>query len=45
MKLIKTNLRNTLSDCTLSCLMKIAIETPEVLSDSDLDEIVNVWQR
>ena len=45
MKLIKTHLRNALSDCSLSYLMKIAIEAPEVLSDSDLDEIVNVWQR
>ena len=45
MKLIKTRLRNALCDCSLSHLMKIAIEAPEVLSDSDLDEIVNVWQR
>ena len=45
MKLIKTRLRTALSDCSLSHLMKIAIEAPEVLSDSDLDEIVNVWQR
>ena len=45
MKLIKTRLRNALSDCSLSHLMKIAIEAPEVLSDSDLDEIVNVWQK
>ena len=44
-KLIKTRLRNALSDCSLSHLMKIAIEAPEVLFDSDLDEIVNVWQR
>ena len=45
MKLIKTRLSNALSDCSLSHLMKIAIEAPEVLSDSDLDEVVNVWQR
>ena len=45
MKLIKTRLRNALSDCSFSHLMKIAIEATEVLSDSDLDEIVNVWQR
>ena len=45
MKLIKTHLRNALSDCCLSHLMKIAIVEPEVLSDSDLDEIVNVWQK
>ena len=45
MKLVKAHLCNALSDCSLSHLMKIAIEEPEVLSDSDLDEIVNVWQR
>ena len=45
MKLIKTRLRNALSDCSLSHFMKIAIEAPEVLSDSNLDEIVNVWRR
>ena len=45
MKLIKTRLCNALSDCSLSHLMKIAIEAPEVLSHCDLDKIVNVWQR
>ena len=43
MELIKTRLRNALSDFSLSHLMKVVIEAPEVLSDSDLDEIVNVW--
>ena len=43
MELIKTRLRNALSDFSLSHLMKIVIEAPEVLSGSDLDEIVNVW--
>ena len=45
MKMIKTRLRNSLSDCSLSHLMRIAIEAPEVLSESDLEEIVDVWQR
>ena len=45
MKLIKTRLHNALSDRSLSHLVKIAIESPEVPSDSVLDEIVNVWQR
>ena len=31
MKLIKTRLRNALSDCSLSHLVKIAIETPAIL--------------
>jgi hypothetical protein len=25
--------------------MRVAIESPEVLSESDLEEVVNVWQR
>ena len=45
MKMIKTRLCNSLSDCSLSHLMRIAIEAPEVLSESDLEEIVDVWQR
>ena len=45
MKMIKTRLRNSLSNCSLSHLMRIAIEAPEVLSESDLEEIVDVWQR
>ena len=45
MKMIKTRLRNSLSDCSLSHLIRIAIEAPEVLSESDLEEIVDVWQR
>ena len=45
MKLIKTRLHNALSDCSLSHLVKIVIELRAVLSDSDLDEIVNVRQR
>ena len=36
MKLIKTRLRNHLGEISLSHLMKIAIESPETLSDSDL---------
>ena len=43
MKLIKIRLHNAISDC--SHLMNIAIEAPQVLSDSDLDEIENAWRR
>ena len=43
MKLIKT--RNRIGQSSLSYLMKIAIETPEKLSDSDLDAIISVWNR
>ena len=45
MKLLKTRLRNRLSDSSLLHLMKIAIESPDKLSDSDTEEIVNVWNR
>ena len=45
MKMIKTRLRNSLSDCSVSHLMRIAIEAPEVLPESDLEEIVDVWQK
>ena len=39
MKLIKTRLCNRLGELSLSRLMKIAIESPETLSDSDLEEV------
>ena len=42
MKLIKTRIRNRIGQSSLSYLMKIAIETPEKLSDSDLDAIISV---
>ena len=46
MNLIKTTLRSSLKDTSLSHLMKIAIESPDELKDSsDLDEIVEVWNR
>ena len=38
MKLIKTHLRSSLSDNSLSHLMKIAVESPDVLIDCDLEE-------
>ena len=34
-----------IKQCGLSCLMRIAIEVPEELSESDLNEIIDVWQR
>ena len=45
MKLIKTRLRNRLGELSLSRLMKIAIESPETLFDSDLDEVVTYWNK
>ena len=34
-----------IKQCSLSCLVRIAIEAPEELSESDLNEIIDVWQR
>ena len=45
MKLIKTRLRIRLGELSLSRLMKIAIESPETLFDSDLEEVVIIWNR
>ena len=39
----KTRLRNRLSDKSLSHLMNIAIESPNQLKETDLKEIVNLW--
>ena len=44
-KMIKTRLRSRLGEKSLSHLMKIAIESPEKLSDSDLENIVDIWYR
>ena len=45
MKLIKTHLRNCLSDSSVSSLMKIAIESPDILSEDDLDAMIDIWNR
>ena len=45
MKLMKNRLRNRLAELSLSNLVKIVIESPEKLTDSDLETIVAVWNR
>ena len=45
MKMIKTRLRNRMGQMSLSHRMKISIESPEKLSDSDLENIVDVWNK
>ena len=45
MKMIKSRLRNRLREANLSYLMKITLESPEALSDEELEQIVNVWTR
>ena len=41
----KESPRNRLTELSLSNLMKIVIESPEKLTDSDLEEIVDVLNR
>ena len=43
MKLINNQLHNRLTEISLSNLMKTVIESPEKVTDSDLEEIVDVW--
>ena len=43
--MIKTRLRSRLGEKSQSHLMKIAIESPEKLSDSDFENIVDIWYR
>ena len=45
MKMIKSRLRNRLGEANLSYLMKIALESPETLSDEELEQIMNFWTR
>ena len=43
MKMIKTRLRNQLSDANLQHLIKVAIEGPE-LKDVDFNEILEIFK-
>ena len=45
MKLIKMHLRSSLKDISLSHLMKIAIESPTELTDANVEEMVDIWNR
>lgn len=45
MKMIKTRLRSRLGEVSLSHLMKIAIESPQNLSDTEVEQIVEIWDR
>ena len=45
MKMIKTRLRNRLGEMSLLLLMKIAIESLQKMSDRDLEEIIDAWNR
>ena len=43
MKLIKTRLHSSLSDSRLSHLIEIGTESPDSLTEGNLEDIVNVW--
>ena len=45
MKMVKSRLRDRLGEANLSYLMKIALESPEALSDEELEQIVTVRTR
>ncbi len=45
MKMVKSRLRNRLGEANPSYLMKIALESPEALSDKELEQIVTFWTR
>ena len=45
MKPIMTCLRNNLNDKSLSNVMKIALESPDELTDSHSEEVVDVWNQ
>ena len=44
-KMIKTRRSNRLGETNLSHLMKIAVESPQTLSDEELEQIVDIWNR
>jgi len=45
MKIIKTRLRSRQGEANLYHLMKIAIESSETLSNEELEQMVDVWNR
>jgi len=45
MKMIKTRLRNRLSEKSLSYLMKISIESAQKLTDEDLEMMIEIWTQ
>ena len=44
MKIVKTRLRNALSDLTLDSLLRIKMETAEEMEDKDLEELVDMFK-
>jgi len=45
MKMIKSRLRNRLSEKSLSYLMKISIESAQKLTDEDLEMMIEIWTQ
>ena len=45
MKFMKTLLQNRISECRLSDLVRITIESPLTLTKQDLEEILVLWSK
>ena len=45
MKIVKTRLRNLLSDCSLDSLLRVKLECKDHLDDEDLDELVDRFKE
>ena len=45
LKMVKPLLRNRLGEVNLSYLIKIAIESPQILLEEELEQSVDVWNR
>ena len=43
MKMVKSRLRNRLGEANISYLMKIALESPEALSDEELENRLRLF--
>ena len=45
MEVIKTRLKNRLEEQNLAHLMRIEIETPEIVPDDIVESVVDIWNR
>ena len=45
MKFINTCLQNRITECIISDLMRIAIESPKTLTEQDVEKSMDIWNR
>ena len=45
MKVIKTRLQNSLTEGRLTQLMRISIESPDKLTEDEIEVILDIWNR